>query len=121
MIKHCPSIRPVFAIGTLALLLGGCATQVHFESSPPGARVVYEERNLVLGTTPFDATIYDDFGWFSTYRFSATLDGHETKSVEFHERTPLDAQLVVPPVVSFDLQPRGPARAAPAPGPRIGR
>ena len=99
---------------TLALL-GGCATQVHFESSPPGARVDYEQRNLVLGTTPFDTTLTDDFGWFSTYTFTATLPGYEPATIELHERTPLDAQNVLPPVLHFDLKPRGPALAASAP------
>ena len=51
MISHCPTIRPITALGVLALLLGGCATEVHFESSPPGAQVVYEGRHQVLGTT----------------------------------------------------------------------
>ena len=121
MISHCPTIRPITALGVLALLLGGCATEVHFESSPPGAQVVYEGRHQVLGTTPFDATIHDDFGWFSTYRFTATLEGHEAQSIEFHERTPLDAQLVVPKVVRFELQARRPTPAASAPIPGNGR
>jgi len=100
------------AIAAALAALGGCATQVRFESSPPGARVDYEQRKLVLGTTPFDATITDDFGWFSTYSFTATLPGYEPAVVEFHERTPLEAQSVVPAVVRFELKPRGPAWAA---------
>ena len=102
----------------LALLLGGCATQVHFESSPPGAQVVYEQGNRVLGTTPFDATVSDDFGWFSRYRFTATLEGYEGDSVEFREKTPLDAQNVLPKVVRFELKPKGQASAASAPSPQ---
>lgn len=110
-----PRLSMIAMINTTLALLGGCATQVHFESSPPGARVDYEQRNLVLGTTPFDTTLTDDFGWFSTYSFTATLQGYEPATVDFQERTPLDAQNVLPPVVHFDLKPR--AQGSPASGP----
>jgi hypothetical protein len=109
MIKQRPSM--IATITATLGLLAGCATQVHFESSPPGARVDYEQRNLVLGTTPFDTTLTDDFGWFSTYSFTASLQGYEPSTVEFRERTPLDAQNVLPSVVHFDLKPRRPASA----------
>ena len=103
------------AIAATLALLGGCATRVRFESSPPGARVDDEQRKLVLGTTPFETTVRDDFGWFSTYRVIATLPGYEPAVVEFRERTPLDAQNIVPPVIRFELKPRGPAPASSAP------
>lgn len=93
-----------FAAMAASLVLVGCATQVQFESSPPGAQVTYVGKGMVLGTTPFDMTINDDFGWFSVYRFIATLEGHEPVIVEFAERTPLDAQQVIPPVVRFDFK-----------------
>jgi hypothetical protein len=86
-------------LALVALALSGCVTPVQFESSPPGAQVTYEKKGVVLGTTPFDMRIKDDFGWFSVYRFVATLDGYEPVVVEFAERTPLDAQQVIPPVV----------------------
>lgn len=92
---------------SVALMLGGCATQVQFESSPPGAQVTYEKKGMVLGTTPFDMRIKDDFGWFSVYRFVATLDGYEPVVIEFAERTPLDAQQVIPPVVRFEFKKPG--------------
>ncbi|MGM9487035.1 hypothetical protein [Ideonella sp. YS5] len=110
MLKH--RLSSTAAIAAALAALGGCATHVRFESSPPGARVDYEQRKLVLGTTPFDATITDDFGWFSIYSFTATLPGYEPAVVEFRERTPLDAQNIVPAVVRFELKPRGPALAA---------
>ena len=84
--------------------LMGCATHVQFESSPPGAQVTYEQKLRVLGTTPFEVNIKDDFGWFSVYRFVATLEGYEPVVLEFAERTPLDAQQVVPPVVRFEFR-----------------
>jgi hypothetical protein len=102
------------AVTAALALLGGCATRIHFESTPPGARVVYEQRNLILGTTPFDATVYDDFGWFSRYRFTATLAGYEGDSVEFRESTPVDAQNVLPKVIRFQLKPREPVTSAPS-------
>lgn len=89
---------------SVALMLGGCATQVQFESDPPGAHVTYEQRGMALGTTPFNIEINDDFGWFSTYRFVATLEGYEPVIIEFIERTPLDAQQVVPSVVRFEFK-----------------
>lgn len=99
-------MKLLFSLGALAasLALGGCATQVQFESSPPGAQVTYVQKGRVLGNTPFDMTINDDFGWFSVYRFIATLEGHEPVIIEFSERTPLDAQQVIPPVVRFEFK-----------------
>lgn len=86
--------------------LAGCATQVRFESDPPGAEVVYERGDRTLGTTPFDMSIKDQFGWFSVYRFTAKLEGYEPVTLEFRERTPLDAQQVVPSLVRFEMKPR---------------
>ncbi|WP_374566482.1 hypothetical protein [Ideonella sp.] len=94
--------------------LAGCATPVHFESDPPGAEIVYEQRLQTLGTTPFDLTINDDFGWFSVYRFTATLAGYEPVTLEFRERTPLDAQQVVPSLVRFEMKPKQVASSAAA-------
>lgn len=102
------------ALAAVAFLLGGCVTQVQFESSPPGAHVTYEQRGMALGTTPFSIEINDDFGWFSVYRFVATLEGYEPVIVEFIERTPLDAQQVVPSVVRFEFKKPAVAVAAAA-------
>lgn len=92
------------ATAIAAFALAGCATQVHFESDPPGAKVTYVSKHQVLGTAPLDTSVHDDFGWFSVYRFTAEMDGYEPAIIEFKERTPLDAQLVVPSVVKFELK-----------------
>lgn len=84
-----------------AASLAGCATTVHFASEPSGATVSY--RGQVLGKTPFDYVVHDQFGWFSEYDFTATLDGYQPSTLAFKERSPLDAQQVVPPQVSFTL------------------
>lgn len=93
-----------FAAVAASLALVGCATQVQFESSPPGAQVTYVGKARVLGNTPFEMSINDDFGWFSVYRFIATLEGYEPVVLEFSERTPLDAQQVIPSVVRFEFK-----------------
>lgn len=100
---------------TASMLVGlaGCATQVRFESDPPGAEIVYERRGQTLGTAPFDMRIKDQFGWFSVYRFTATLEGYEPVTLEFRERSPFDAQQVVPPLVRFDMKAKV-ASSAPA-------
>lgn len=104
-------VRPLAAL-TLAALAAGCATTPHFESEPAGAQVHYNGE--VIGTAPFDKTIQDQFGWFSVYRFTASLDGYEPQTLEFRERTPLDAANVVPPKVVFALKKAAPAAEAAA-------
>src|SRR5690242_6343476 len=101
---------------TASMLVGlaGCATQVHFESDPPGAEIIYERRGQTLGTAPFDMSIKDQFGWFSVYRFTAKLEGYEPVTLEFRERSPLDAQQVVPSVVRFDMKSKPVASSAAA-------
>ena len=94
-------------IATLAMLaaaaaLGGCATNVHFTSEPAGASVSYKGKTI--GTTPFDYKVHDEFGWFSQYDFVASLDGYQPATLTFKEKTPMDAQQVVPPQVNFVLQ-----------------
>jgi len=100
---------------TASMLIGlaGCATRVHFESDPPGAEIVYERRGQTLGTAPFDMSIKDQFGWFSVYRFTANLEGYEPVTLEFRERSPFDAQQVVPPLIRFDMKAKV-ASSAPA-------
>lgn len=100
----------------VASIATGCASTAHFESDPPGAQVSYNgEKGAVIGTTPFVKTVNDQFGWFSVYRFTATLDGYEPETIEFPERSPLDAANVVPATVQFKLKKIAPAVAeAPA-------
>lgn len=106
-------VRPLAALA-LAALATGCATTTHFESEPAGAQVSYQGQ--AIGTAPFDKTIQDQFGWFSVYRFTASLDGYEPQTLEFAERSPLDAANVVPSKVLFTLKKAAPAaEAAPAP------
>ncbi|MCO5976755.1 hypothetical protein [Ideonella oryzae] len=94
-------VRPLAAL-TLAALAAGCATTTHFASEPAGAQVRYN--GDVIGTAPFDKSIQDQFGWFSVYRFTASLEGYEPQTLEFSERTPLDAANVVPAQVQFTLK-----------------
>jgi hypothetical protein len=84
-----------------AALLSACSTVVQFTSDPPGARVAY--RGATIGTTPFEMPVSDQFGWFSTYAFTATLDGYKPQTVEIEERSPLDAQGVLPKKIHFTL------------------
>jgi hypothetical protein len=94
-------ILSLAALALAAAALGGCATNVHFTSEPSGATVTY--KGLTLGKTPFDYTVHDQFGWWSQYDFVATLDGYQPSTLSFNERTPLDAQQVVPPQINFTL------------------
>ncbi|WP_374587750.1 hypothetical protein [Ideonella dechloratans] len=111
-------VRPLAAL-MLAVLATGCATTAHFASEPAGAQVRYNGE--VIGTAPFDKSIQDQFGWFSVYRFTASLEGYEPQTLEFSERTPLDAANVVPAQVQFTLKKLAPAAepasAASAPAP----
>jgi hypothetical protein len=93
--------------------LAACTTMVEFTSTPSGAVVRYQDQ--AIGATPFAYVVTDQFGWWSTYTFVATRDGFESQSLVFHERTPLDAQMVVPPKVQFDLKPKSAAAAAERP------
>ncbi len=85
----------------LAAMLSACSTTVQFTSEPSGAKVVYQ--GATLGTTPFDMPVTDQFGWFSTYAFTATFDGYKPQTVEVRERSPLDAQGVLPRKIHFTL------------------
>ena len=98
------TLQRLATLATLAAAaaLGGCATTVHFTSEPAGATVSY--KGQAIGTTPFDYQVHDEFGWFSQYDFVATLDGYPPATLTFKEKTPLDAQQVVPPQVNFVLQ-----------------
>jgi hypothetical protein len=92
----------IAALPVLAAALAGCATPVHFSSEPAGATVSY--RGKPIGTTPFDYTVHDQFGWFSQYDFTAVLDGYQPATLTFKEKTPMDAQQVVPHDINFTLQ-----------------
>ncbi len=120
----------VFAIAAGGLL-SACTTMVEFTSSPPGADVKYLDK--VIGKTPFTYGVSDQFGWWSTYTFVASRDGFDGQTMVFPERTPLDAQLVVPSKVQFELKSNvaaapvapvvaaapAPMKAAPAPAPVV--
>jgi len=79
---------------------------VRFTSEPAGAAVSYQ--GTTIGITPFDYDVRDEFGFFSTYSFTAHLPNRTDTSVSFREPTVLDAQGVVPETVnfSFDAGPR---------------
>ncbi|MBT9598936.1 MAG: hypothetical protein IV094_23360 [Vitreoscilla sp.] len=93
--------------------LSACTSMVEFKSTPPGAAVTYQGK--VLGTTPFKTGISDDFGWWSTYSFTASQEGYEPATLVFRERTPLDAQQIIPGEVAFTLTPKPVAAAAAKP------
>jgi ketosteroid isomerase-like protein len=95
-------------------LLSACTTMVEFRSVPPGAAVTY--RGQEIGKTPFTYGVSDQFGWWSTYSFTASADGYAPQTLDFQERTPADAQFIVPDTVIFALAPL-PAAAPPAPPP----
>jgi hypothetical protein len=90
-------------------MLGGCTTMVEFTSQPPGAAVKYQ--GATIGTTPFTYSVSDQFGWFSVYTFTAEREGYDNHTLAFRERSPFDAQRVVPNSVAFELT----AKPAPAP------
>jgi ketosteroid isomerase-like protein len=92
-------------------MLGGCTTMVAFTSQPPGAAVKYQ--SATIGTTPFTYSVSDQFGWFSVYTFTAEHEGYDNHTLVFRERTPFDAQRVVPTSVAFELK----AKPAPVPAP----
>jgi hypothetical protein len=90
----------------VAASLAACTTTVQFTSNTPGAEVTYLGKRI--GVTPFTYDVQDQFGWFSVYEFKATRAGYKPKVVSFAERTPLDAQGVVSPIIHFDLSPEVP-------------
>lgn len=90
------------AICASAALLAACTTTAQFSSNPPGAEVVYLDK--VIGVTPFQFDVQDQFGWFSVYEFKATRAGHKPKVLSFAERTPLDHNNVVPKAIHFELE-----------------
>ncbi|TDM08404.1 MAG: hypothetical protein C4K60_02820 [Ideonella sp. MAG2] len=93
--------RPFF-ISLAATALAACTTTTQFSSNPPGAEVTY--LNKVIGVTPFQYEVQDQFGWFSVYEFKATRAGHASKVLSFYERTPLDHNNVIPKAIHFDLE-----------------
>jgi hypothetical protein len=93
--------RALVTAATLALL-AACTTTAQFSSNPPGAEVVYLDK--VIGVTPFQYDVQDQFGWFSVYEFKATRAGHKPKVLSFAERTPLDHNNVVPKAIHFELE-----------------
>ncbi len=82
--------------------LAGCAHMVSFTSEPTGATVTYKDRTI--GTTPFAWEAHDDFGWFSVYSFTATLEGYQPATLVYKEEVPSDAAGVVPKDIHFDLK-----------------
>ena len=74
---------------------------VRFTSEPPGAAVSYEGRTI--GITPFVHDVRDDFGFFSTYAFTAHLPNRPDVAASFTEQSLLDAQGVVPETVNFSF------------------
>jgi hypothetical protein len=89
------------ALAAAAMMLAACSTTVEFTSNPSGARVAY--RGETIGTTPFQMPVTDQFGWFSTYAFTATAEGYQPQTVEVRELTPMDAQGVLPKKIHFTL------------------
>lgn len=89
--------------------LSGCSAMVSFESTPPGADVYYIGGDKI-GTTPFKKEIYDIFGYYSTYTFTA-VQGDQKRTVSFQEDTlsksagpsPINATGALPPVINFDF------------------
>jgi hypothetical protein len=94
-------VAGTLALSAAAMLLSACSTLVEFTSEPSGAKVAY--RGAVIGTTPFQIAVSDQFGWFSTYAFTATAEGYKPQTVEVRELTPIDAQGVLPKKIHFTL------------------
>lgn len=94
-------LRIVFA-SLAASTLAACTTTAQFTSNPPGAEVVYLDK--VIGVTPFNYDVQDQFGWFSVYEFKATRAGQKPLLLKFHERTPLDHNNVIPKAIHFELE-----------------
>ncbi len=91
----------MLALAAAAMMLSACSTLVEFTSEPPGAKVAYQ--GTIIGTTPFEMAVTDQFGWFSTYAFTATAEGYKPQTVEIRENSPLDAQGVLPKKIHFTL------------------
>jgi hypothetical protein len=94
-------VAGTLALSAAAMLLSACSTLVEFTSEPSGAKVAY--RGAVIGTTPFQIAVSDQFGWFSTYAFTATAEGYKPQTVEVQENSPMDAQGVLPKKIHFTL------------------
>jgi len=95
-----------------ALALSGCVapqfveTPIEFRSTPPGAAVNAQtnQRGVrQLCTTPCIADVRDDFGFISTYTFTARKAGYRDAVIVVRERHIFDAR---PPVyvVEFNLE-----------------
>jgi hypothetical protein len=95
------SLAGTLAQAAAAMLLSACSTMVAFTSEPSGAKVAYQ--GAIIGTTPFEIAVTDQFGWFSTYAFTATAEGYKPQTVEVQEHTPMDAQGVLPKKIHFTL------------------
>ena len=107
-------MKKLAAIGALVLVLAGCSTTAKFESTPPGATVTCNgcrgwgdtDDKTAMGTTPFEFTVRDRFGWFSEYIFTAKKDGYKPATVTVKENTIPDGTSFdfFPQVIKFDLQ-----------------
>jgi hypothetical protein len=101
--------KRLFWLPFTAAVLSGCSAMVSFESTPPGADVYYIGGDKI-GTTPFKKEIYDIFGFYSTYTFTA-VEGDQKRTVSFQEDSitkaagpsPTNFKGTLPPVVSFDF------------------
>ncbi len=106
------------AIGCLVLVLTGCqmngSKTAQFVSTPDGATVTCNgcrgwgdtDDKTVMGPTPFKFEVWDRFGWFSEYIFTAKKDGFKPATVTVKEEQILHGTefTFFPDVVKFDLQ-----------------
>lgn len=94
--------------------LAGCMTPqitphlVRFESQPAGATVQLTTNQrgtyTVCAPTPCIGDVRDDFGFLSTYTFTATLSGYSAERVVIQEPTLMHAQGIIPSVVRFNFK-----------------